>query len=256
MTQDRGPAIDFHDPDTAEAAPLPDLLSTLAGERPAEAPPDDVVAMLEAMVLHPDYPCLGARSVFNRDRAEVLVLDDLGSPAAGRRLHAALTGFADVVDLDAGFASFVAVFRDAGPLTEHEFERLLWEQLRQIHEVDSSEWDPGVSSDPTSPHFAFSAGGTAFFVVGLHPGASRIARRSPLPTLVFNFHEQFEQLREGEQYVRMRDTIRRRDAALQGSINPMVEDHGSRSEARQYAGRRVPDDWEPPVDLNPVEESS
>ena len=93
MTQGRGPAIDSHD-DSAEAAPLPDLLSTLAGERPAEAPPDDVVAMLEAMVLHPDYPCLGARSVFNRDRAEVLVLDDLGSPAAGRRLHAALTGFA------------------------------------------------------------------------------------------------------------------------------------------------------------------
>jgi FPC/CPF motif-containing protein YcgG len=47
----------------------------------------------------------------------------------------------------------------------------------------------------------------------------------------------------------MRDTIRRRDAELQGEPNPMVDDHGTRSEARQYSGRAVPDDWEPPTDL-------
>ncbi len=35
----------------------------------------------------------------------------------------------------------------------------------------------------------------AFFVVGLHPGASRLARRTPMPCLVFNLHEQFEQLK-------------------------------------------------------------
>src|SRR6476620_7390004 len=75
------------------------------------------------------------------------------------------------------------------------------------------------------PHFAFSLAGTAYFVVGLHPAASRIARRTPLPTLVFNLHEQFEELRQSERFERMRDTIRRRDQALQGSVNPMVADH-------------------------------
>ena len=48
----------------------------------------------------------------------------------------------------------------------------------------------------------------------------------------------------------LRDTIRRRDAALQGSVNPMVADHGSSSEARQYAGRKVEADWAPPFETS------
>lgn len=236
--------------------PLADLLSDLAADHPADAPTAEIVGMLETMVLHPDYPCLGARSVFHRDRAQVHVLRGLGTHAAGVALHQHLTDFARTVDIEAGFTSLVAVFRDGAELTEKSFEDLLWQQLAQIHRVDDQPWSPAVSSDPASPHFAFSAGGTAFFVVGLHPGASRIARRTPLPTLVFNLHEQFEQLRSGEQYGRMRDTIRRRDTALQGSTNPMVEDHGCGSEARQYAGRSVPDDWEPPHEVAASEVAS
>lgn len=229
---------------------LPDLLTDLADGDPAEATDADLAAMLEAMVLHPDYPCLGARSVFQRERAEVVVLDRLGTPSSAETLRNALTKFAADVDLDAGFASLVAVFREDQELTESEFEQALWEQLRLVHAGDHREWDPAVSSDPASPHFAFSVGGTAFFVVGLHPGSSRIARRTPLPTLVFNLHEQFEQLRASEQYTRMRDLIRRRDTALQGDVNPMVDDHGTRSEARQYSGRAVGDEWAPPVSLD------
>jgi FPC/CPF motif-containing protein YcgG len=44
----------------------------------------------------------------------------------------------------------------------------------------------------------------------------------------------------------MRDRIRTRDEALQGSINPMVTDHGLASEARQYAGRAVGEGWHAP----------
>ena len=42
---------------------------------------------------------------------------------------------------------------------------------------------------------------------------------------------------------RMRDTIRRRDVELQGSINPMLADHGQISEGRQYSGRAVGPAW-------------
>jgi FPC/CPF motif-containing protein YcgG len=54
----------------------------------------------------------------------------------------------------------------------------------------------------------------------------------------------------------MRDTIRRRDAELQGSLNPMVADHGRSSEARQYSGRSVPDDWAAPVSFDDEESAS
>lgn len=103
-----------------------------------------------------------------------------------------------------------------------------------------------MSSDPGDSRFGFSFAGTAFFVVGMHPQASRRARRTPSPTLVFNAHAQFEALRRTGSFERMRDTIRRRDVRRQGSVNPMMADHGQVSEARQYSGRAVPDAWTPP----------
>lgn len=234
-------------PDAPDAAPLPTMLSEMAAGHPERATGPEITELLESMVLHPQYPCLGARSAFRRDRAQIVTLDRLGSRESALALLPALTDFARGIDLDDGFASLVGVFRDNRRLGEQQFEHLLWQQLRRIQDADESAWDPAVSADPADPHYAFSAGGTAFFVVGLHPAASRIARRTPLPTLVFNLHAQFERLRAHDQYERMRDTIRQRDQALQGSRNPMVEDHGVTSEARQYAGRRVPDDWQPPV---------
>jgi FPC/CPF motif-containing protein YcgG len=235
---------------------LPDLLDQLARTHDADTPRTEIVQSLESMVLHPDYPCLGARSVFNRDRATVVVLERLATEASTRSLLSALTDFGRETDRSAGFASLVAVFRGAEITDEAEFERLLWRQLELLHEADSQPWDPQVSDDPDNPHFAFSVGGTAFFVVGLHPHSSRIARRTPLPTLVFNLHEQFEELRASDRFERMRDTIRRRDTELQGSPNPMVADHGRSSEARQYSGRSVPEHWEAPASFEDEESTT
>lgn len=235
---------------------LPELLEDLAGTQGAESPREEIADGLEAMVLHPDYPCLGARSVFNRDRATVVVLEKLATAASTRTLVQALTSFAQQTDRAAGFASLVAVFRATDVDDEAAFERLLWRQLELLHEADQQPWDPRVSDDPGNPHFAFSVGGTAFFVVGLHPQSSRIARRTPLPTLVFNLHEQFEELRGSDRFDRMRDTIRRRDTELQGSLNPMVADHGRSSEARQYSGRAVPAAWVAPVTFDDADEET
>jgi FPC/CPF motif-containing protein YcgG len=233
-----------------ETSPLPQLLHELASEQSASTDPAAIREALSTMVLHPEYPCLGARSVFNRDRATVLVLEQLGTLESARRIVAALARFAEATDVQDGFASLVTVFRATDVVDEEDFERLLWRQLELVHEADDSPWDPAVSPDPDNPHFAFSVAGTAYFVVGLHPHASRIARRTPLPTLVFNLHEQFEGLRSSDRFARMRDTIRRRDAELQGSTNPMVADHGATSEARQYSGRQVPDDWHAPASFD------
>ncbi len=88
-----------------------------------------------------------------------------------------------------------------------------------------------------------SIAGRAFFVVGLHPAASRMARRSPHPSLVFNFHNQFQTLKATGKYAKMQDVIRSRDLALQGSVNPVLARFGEASEARQYSGRAVTADW-------------
>jgi FPC/CPF motif-containing protein YcgG len=107
-------------------------------------------------------------------------------------------------------------------------------------------YDRAVSADPESAHFSLSFGGEAFFIVGLHPRASRPARRFARPTMVFNLHDQFETLRAQGRYEGMREKILVRDEALAGSRNPMLARHGDASEARQYSGRAVEDGWKCP----------
>lgn len=213
----------------------------------------EIRAAIAGMVADPGYPCVGAKSVFNRDRVRLIVLEGLADPDGTRRLHRELTQFVadhprdeDGEARNPPLASFVAAFRGPAPASEADFEELLWRQLAHLHDLDGAEWDDLVSSDPADPDFGFSVAGRACFVIGMHPAASRLARRAPFPVLVFNLHNQFELLRESGRYDRLRDTVRRRDAALQGHINPMVADHGVRSEARQYSGRQVPEGWVPP----------
>lgn len=212
---------------------------------------DEFGELLSERILGPEYPCLGARSVFKRERATVVLHDDLEAPETARALLEQLREYAAAVDPEEGFVSFVAGFRGPEVRDEKHFEEMLWGLLQRLHDVDEQPWAPEVSADPNDPHFAFSVAGTPFFIVGLHPKASREARRMPLPVLVFNLHEQFESLREEGGFERMRDTIRRRDEELQGSINPMVSDHGETSEARQYSGRKLEKAWEAPFEPDP-----
>ncbi len=133
---------------------------------------------------------------------------------------------------------------------------MLWQQLQQLHDEDRHyhTWDPSVSGDPHAADFSFSFAGRAFFVVGLHPGSSRWARRFAWPVLVFNAHEQFEQLRAQGRFEKLQALIREREWALQGSLNPNLQDFGHGSEARQYAGRAVGGDWRCPFHTGQMDE--
>ena len=194
------------------------------------------------------HPCLGARSVTHRGALELRVYDRLGGAEAAAALHSDLTRFGEGAAPDE-LASFVAVFSEPAAMSEERFSALLWRQLQRIHDIDRPHhhWDPRVSADPSDPHFSYSVAGRAYFVIGLHAGSSRWARRFAWPALVFNPHQQFVALRRDGRYERMRSVIRGRDAALQGSVNPVLRDHGAESEARQYAGNAVSASWPCPL---------
>ncbi|MFL6518679.1 MAG: guanitoxin biosynthesis heme-dependent pre-guanitoxin N-hydroxylase GntA [Chthoniobacterales bacterium] len=218
-------------------------------------------------VARPEFPCLGAKAALNSNSETVRVFDELGNAESTYQLAAALTDFTRLAGRDAvepkrlsyqldgstasrptEYATFIAIFEKPRETDEAEFENLLWRQLRLLHERDRRDfdWDPSVSSNPADPHFSFSFGGQALYVIGLHANSSREARRFPWPTLVFNPHEQFERLRADGKWKHMQETIRQRDRHLQGTVNPMLSDFGERSEARQYSGRAVTEDWQPP----------
>jgi FPC/CPF motif-containing protein YcgG len=202
---------------------------------------------LRALVLDPEFPCLGARSAVNRGAYRFTLCPALASSAATAVLSRDLSAFvAEQPSLGADFTTFIASFTGAVPDGEKHFERLLWRQLQQLSDRDTAAWDEAVSADPDDPHFSFSFAGKAFFVVGLHPRSSRWARRFAWPTLVFNAHYQFESLRASGRFGRLQSLIRGRDIALQGSSNPNLEDFGAATEARQYSGRAVEEGWRCP----------
>jgi uncharacterized protein len=185
------------------------------------------------------FPCVGAKSALQRGRIEFAVCDRLGTSDSAAVLLDSLEGFS-ARNPDPGIdpISFVALFREQ-VTGEDDFHERLWMQLQAIHDLDieAHPWAPDVSDDPTAADFSFSVASRAFFVVGLHPGSSRLARRAPQPTLVFNFHGQFEALRTRGRFEKLQGAIRGRDVALQGDINPVLARFGEASEALQYSGR-------------------
>jgi len=197
-----------------------------------------------------DFPCVGAKSALSTGRLKVVACYRLTSGWDDMRIHQELmTWSAQYAADSSGLRSLAFAFDGPDDLDEIEFEQAMWERLQSLADKDAwlgQEYDRRVSPDPSDPHFSLSFGGTAYFIVGLHPNASRPARRFPQPTLVFNLHDQFEKLRADGRYDRMRETIMARDVALAGSPNPMLQRHGEGSAAAQYSGRAVNDGWRCP----------
>jgi len=196
------------------------------------------------------FPCVGAKSALARDQIKVLPCHSLVSAWDDVLIHRELLDWgAQYRKEPEGLRSLAVVFEGPDDLSETEFEQAMWERIQSFSDKDhwlGQSYDSRVSADPEDPHFSLSFGGEAFFVVGLHPNASRPARRMPHPTLVFNLHDQFHRLREQGRYERMRETILERDRKLAGTTNPMLARHGDASEAAQYSGRLIEGDWRCP----------
>jgi FPC/CPF motif-containing protein YcgG len=191
---------------------------------------------------------MAAKAAVLREQIHFFTAGSIDSEESDSALLDALTRYARNSDDNSAFQSFVALFPDSPPQSPKVFEQSLWQRLQHLHERDArhSGWDPQVSGDPQSPHFSMSLGGQAFYVVGVHPGSERRARRFPVTAMVFNLHRQFELLREEGRYDRFREAIIERDVAFDGRANPMLAAHGEASEARQYSGRMVDDSWRCP----------
>ena len=225
--------------------------------RGAFAPPPDPIRAIRARIAAPNFPCAGAKAALAQKAISFHTAGDLRDDAGDQTLLARLQAFARDTPPDAVFVTLIALFPGTPLLDERAFEAALWSRLQSMHALDAPRhrWDPSVSSDPASPDFSMSLGGRGFYIVGLHPGASRRARRFGCAALVFNLHSQFEVLRADGRYDKLREAITARDVAFSGSRNPMLAVHGEASEARQYSGRVVGDDWRCPFAPTPARES-
>ncbi|MBW0145360.1 guanitoxin biosynthesis heme-dependent pre-guanitoxin N-hydroxylase GntA [Sphingomicrobium clamense] len=207
----------------------------------------DLAVTFKQFIQERSYPCVGAKSALTKNQMTAYVGSDLTSAWDDVALASELVDFArSYTEHRELFVTFVAFFPKTPPLDEEGFEAAIWRRIASLQAKDEwlgQDYDPNVDSDPSSPKFSLSFGGQSFFVVGMHPSASRPARRFDVPVMVFNLHDQFERLREQGRYEKLRSSILERDEQLAGDINPMLARHGEESEARQYSGRIVGPDW-------------
>ncbi|UOE36313.1 YqcI/YcgG family protein [Hymenobacter monticola] len=178
-----------------------------------------------------------------------LVVDHMACPKDDAAILDFLYEFVDTYrQSEKLYHSAAIIFRGPTAPSEAMFEELFWQRLQSLANLDAQRYgyDPRVVADPASSDFSFSLKEEAFFVVGLHPGSSRAARQFGHPTLVFNAHAQFEQIRANGRYDGLRDTIRKRDVAYSGSVNPMLQNFGEASEVYQYTGKVYDDAWKCP----------
>ncbi|MBV9272000.1 MAG: YqcI/YcgG family protein [Candidatus Eremiobacteraeota bacterium] len=200
---------------------------------------------LRGFIAGETFSCAGGKAALASDGYRFGYYPHLGDEDVSQGLARDLAAFVtEYPHMPQRYKSFIAIFGD-GLMNEHAFEERLWTQLRMLHDLDRPhfEWDAHVSSDPKDPRFAFSFAGTAFFVVGMHPGSSRVSRRFAHPAMAFNPHGQFRELRSSGRFERVQRAVRSRELAVQNSLNPNLAAYGEVSEARQYSGRAVEAAW-------------
>ena len=186
-----------------------------------------------------DFSCVAAKTALTWNQIHCLVVDHMVCPKDDAAILDFLCGFVDTYRASEKlYHSAAVIFRGPTAPNEALFEELFWQRLQALANLDARRYgyDKRVVADPASPEFSFSLKEEAFFVVSLHPGSSRAARQFQHPTLVFNAHAQFEQIRATGRFDGLRDTIRTRDVAYSGSVNPMLQNFGQASEVYQYTG--------------------
>lgn len=210
----------------------------------------DPCAALRAFIASDAFPCVGAKAAAAQDQLRIVRASALDAPGDDLAIRAALSAFIAELDRDGPqLQSLIIVFDGPDTLSEQQFETALWKRLQALHDLDVSAgepWAKDVSSDTESAKFSMSIAGEAFFIVGLHPNASRQARRFARPALAFNAHRQFEALRENGRFDQLKRIIREHETAFSGGVNPMLADFGEGGEAAQYSGREVDEDWSAP----------
>ena len=198
-------------------------------------------------IIDENHPCVMANTIFKMENYHLKLYDDMLATDAVQPILNDIQNYIDHYDFNSNqFETLIVCFKNNHFNTELEFENALWSFLQRLHNSDNEIWDPTVSDNPNDADFSFSIKGKAFFIIGMHPKSSRLSRRAPYCTVVFNLHWQFEKLREMGVYDKVKKRIRSRDKELQGSINPVLRDFGTDSETKQYSGREVESNWKCP----------
>ncbi len=214
---------------------------------------NEIISSFYSFLSNNAFPCVAAKDAVTKENLKVMIAGHLSCPADDKAILSFIYDFTNAYrKADKGFHSAAIIFKEPGNINEALFDKLMWQRLQALRYLDAKQYpyDSRVNDDPASVTFSFSLMEEAFFILALHPCSSRPARQFQYPTLVFNPHAQFEQMKTTARYEKMKAIVRKRDIAYSGSVNPMLTDFGEASEVYQYSGRMYDDTWKCPLNFN------
>jgi FPC/CPF motif-containing protein YcgG len=211
-----------------------------------------IIDSFDSFIRKREFPCIAAKAAAARQNIRCLIIHDMTDSKEDKNILQFIYDFIDEYrSVNKIYHSAAIIFEGPDMSREECFDGLMWQKLQSLANLDAEKYpyDKRVNADPSSPHFSFSLKEEAFFIIGLHPGSSRPARRFSYPALVFNPHDQFEKLREEGRYEAMKKVVRNRDLQFSGSVNPMLHDFATSSEALQYSGKVYAENWKCPLQI-------
>lgn len=211
-----------------------------------------VFAEYKEYINNKEFACVAAKAALARQQIQCMVAGHMACPKDDTAILKFMYDFIDTYRSSTElYHSAVVVFEPSGITNEEGFDALLWQRLQSLSRLDAEAYgyDKRVEANPDSPKFSFSLKEESFFIIGLHPNSSRAVRQFKYPALVFNPHQQFEQLKETHKYDSLKKVVRKRDLSVSGSVNPMLEDFGEASEVYQYSGRQYDNQWKCPLKI-------
>ncbi len=224
------------------------LLQTQNSATTKQVAVEEYMSFLEAK----KFPCIAAKAALAKKNVRCMVADNMACPKDDENILQFLYEFVDEYRESKDFYHTATIIFSGPQINNEEmFDELLWQRLQAFEILDAQNYsyDNRVEADPSSSTFSFSIKEEAFYIIGLHRASSRQARQFTYPALVFNPHAQFEQLRSTTKYEVMKNKVRKRDIALSGSVNPMLQDFGESSEVFQYSGRKYDESWQCPLKI-------
>lgn len=211
-----------------------------------------IINEYKAYIENKDFPCVAARASLNKNQTRIMVANHIACPKNDAAMLEFIYDFVEEYRSSTNtFNSAALIFKEPKICTEEMFDHLMWQRLQALSTLDARQYpyDKRVAADPKSADFSFSLKEEAFFIIGLHKASSRAARQFIYPTLVFNPHAQFEQMKTTAQYAKLQKIVRKRDVTFSGSVNPMLQDYGHASEVYQYSGKKYTPQWQCPLNI-------
>lgn len=194
---------------------------------------------LNSIILQNNFPCIMAKAIAQKGFFKTFSIPNLNKESVEVALKKLQSFVSEMKSRNEKLSSCAVVIQDENLVDFESFEKSFWSFLKEMNSLDKKTYkpDPTVDADPTSSNFSYSIKEESFFIIALHPKSPRWARRFSYPTIVFNPHKQFTELRKKGTFNKIRDLIRVKDKLLQGTENKMLKNFGEKSEVYQYLGK-------------------